>query len=65
MFCKKCGRQLEDNATFCTSCGWKTDNWQRNVKQGKEMHTAIIVASILLLAVLIIFITHILNLVTI
>ncbi len=25
MFCKNCGTQLKDGATFCTECGWKVD----------------------------------------
>lgn len=62
MKCEKCGRQLEENATFCTSCGWKTASWQHNVKRGKGMHIAVIIASILLLAVLIIIFNHILKL---
>ncbi len=26
MFCKNCGRQLMDGASFCTECGWKVGN---------------------------------------
>ena len=26
MFCKKCGRQLDDNALFCSNCGEKCDS---------------------------------------
>lgn len=65
MQCEKCGQQLADDATFCTSCGWKTASWQHKVKRGKEMHTAIIVASILLLAIITIIFIHVLKLTTI
>ena len=53
MQCDNCGRQLADGATFCTSCGWKTDNWHREVKHNKSMHMSLIIALILSLAVLI------------
>lgn len=26
MFCRNCGRQLMDGASFCTECGWKVGN---------------------------------------
>ena len=63
MQCKKCGRQLADNATFCASCGWKTANWKREVKSAKTMSAGAIVASILLIAVFTILFIHILNLI--
>lgn len=62
MQCKKCGQQLADNATLCTSCGWKTANWQHEVKRAKTIHIGVIVASALLLAALIIIFIRILNL---
>ena len=65
MDCKKCGRQLADNATLCTSCGWKTANWKHEVDRAKVMHIGVIVASALLFAALIIIFIHILNLTTI
>lgn len=36
MQCEKCGKQLSDNASFCTSCGWKTDKWRREVEKAKS-----------------------------
>lgn len=62
MQCEKCGRPLADNATFCTSCGWKTPNWKREVKSTKTMHIGAIVASALLIAVLVFLFIHILKL---
>lgn len=62
MKCEKCGRQLAENATLCTSCGWKTPSWQHEVKRTKKMHIGAVVALILLLATLIILLTCILNL---
>lgn len=35
MKCENCGKKLMDNATFCTSCGWKTDKWKDEVKKSK------------------------------
>ena len=46
MRCGKCGRELAEEATFCTSCGWKTDKWKKEVKQSKatqNINTAILV----------------------
>lgn len=39
MRCEKCGRDLAEDATFCTSCGWKTDKWKKEVKQCKKVQT--------------------------
>ena len=30
MYCKNCGRFIEDTATYCTNCGMKLDNSQNN-----------------------------------
>ena len=27
MYCKRCGQQLDDNATYCTNCGAFTENY--------------------------------------
>jgi uncharacterized membrane protein YvbJ len=37
-FCKNCGQQMDDNATFCASCGTPVDtaaqqNFQQNYQQ--------------------------------
>lgn len=53
MQCEKCGKQLMDDATLCTSCGWKTKNWQHKVKRGKEMHAGLIAATVLFLGLLV------------
>lgn len=64
MQCEKCGNLLADDATFCTACGWKTSNWHRKVKSGKEKHIVLIVSLVFLLAVLIVLFVNILNLTT-
>lgn len=35
MFCPKCGKELSDSATICTSCGWKTERWKESVKKSR------------------------------
>lgn len=40
MQCEKCGRQLADDATFCTSCGWKTDKWEKEAKKSKTLQNS-------------------------
>lgn len=37
MRCEKCGRELAEDATFCTSCGWKTDKWKKEIKQSRTI----------------------------
>lgn len=52
MQCEKCGKQLMDNASFCTSCGWKTDRWRNEVRKTKSDQQAnILVISICAIAV--------------
>lgn len=31
MFCKKCGKKLEENTRFCPGCGTKTEEEEKNV----------------------------------
>ena len=55
MQCEKCGKQLAEDATFCTSCGWKTDRWKKEVKQSKatqNSNTAILVIGSIAAAIL-------------
>lgn len=33
MFCNKCGQEIPENATFCTTCGNKIEQPQQNVNQ--------------------------------
>lgn len=35
MYCEKCGKQIDDNATICTGCGCKVVN---NDKSDKEIN---------------------------
>ena len=35
MFCKKCGREINDNAKFCPYCGQSTNEEVYNVKEQK------------------------------
>lgn len=28
MYCKNCGKPIDDNASFCSSCGTRTDGYQ-------------------------------------
>lgn len=38
MICEKCGKELSDDASLCTSCGWKSRKWTNGVKDGKTNH---------------------------
>jgi uncharacterized membrane protein YvbJ len=33
MTCKKCGKPMPDTARFCTSCGWKTSEWNEEARK--------------------------------
>ncbi len=59
MICGNCGKQLPDNATLCTSCGWKTETWTQAVKktrnQSKSTVVGLSVIGVILVAVLLIF----------
>ena len=46
MFCQKCGNELPDSATLCTSCGWKSQNWEIQKQKGKARHSSIVTACI-------------------
>ena len=36
MYCKKCGRQMDDTAVFCPGCGAPTDNYVAPKAEKKE-----------------------------
>lgn len=59
MNCGNCGKELPDNATLCTSCGWKTEEWMQTVKktrnQSKSTVVGLSVISVILVAVLLVF----------
>lgn len=54
MNCPKCGKEISENATLCTSCGWKSQKWEINKQQGKLQHGAL-VAAIITIVILSIF----------
>lgn len=59
MICEKCGKELPDTAGLCTSCGWKTKNWQAEKQKAAMENNAVITALIacaVLVAVCFIFI---------
>ena len=35
MYCKNCGKLLDDNAVICPSCGVATDNFYKNAPAGR------------------------------
>lgn len=63
MQCEKCGRQLAEDATFCSSCGWKTDKWKKEVNQSKTIQRTniaiLIVGSIPVAILFILFLVNI------
>lgn len=56
MQCEKCGKHLMDNASFCTSCGWKTDKWHREARKTKSDQQANILVTIICVIVAALFI---------
>ena len=54
MICEKCGKELPNNATLCTSCGWKTNKWEVQKKGGAIQNNAriAVVVSCAVIAVL-------------
>lgn len=63
MECKNCGKQLLDDATFCTSCGWKTEKWNDEVNKSKNIHLGniliVTVGSIVFILMLFLFLINI------
>lgn len=55
MFCEKCGKELMDDATLCSSCGWKTPKWHKEVKESKINHKANIAGMIVGIIVVFLF----------
>ena len=62
MNCSSCGRILPDNATFCTSCGWKTDNWTKEAKRSRSIHLSAVASVVIgVLALVFLCIVFLLN----
>ena len=41
MYCKKCGKEINDNAVICPSCGYATDKYeQKNFKNESDSSSA-------------------------
>lgn len=41
MYCKKCGKEIDDNAVICPSCGCATDKYeQKNFKNESDSSSA-------------------------
>lgn len=53
MICPKCGKDLLETATLCTTCGWKSQKWEQKKQQGKAEHNALIYALIGIVAIII------------
>lgn len=47
MQCDNCGKTLPDSASFCTSCGWKTENWTKSAKKSRSICNSAILAVII------------------
>ncbi len=57
MYCQNCGKELADIATFCTSCGWKTEAWNSFIEKEKKKRSRLWVTLLgLLLVYLLVFI---------
>lgn len=56
MFCKKCGKQLENEATFCGNCGTKVANDKEEVKEDKKRWNKLKKVSIITVLILILVI---------
>ncbi len=48
MFCKKCGKELDDEAIFCPNCGVATDNY-KNSTQPISSSTKLTLAKVFIL----------------
>ena len=38
MYCKKCGKEIDDNAVICPSCGCATENFEKKNVIKKRIH---------------------------
>ena len=55
MECKQCGNNLAETATMCTKCGWKTENWKKQAKKAKDIHTTNWLAILYMIGLIIFF----------
>lgn len=46
MFCKKCGKEIDDSAVICPNCGCATDNYAERKVVKKEKGSGLVVWSI-------------------
>ena len=53
MVCPKCGKELLETATLCTTCGWKSQKWENSKEQGKYQHKALVSALVGIVVVII------------
>lgn len=51
MECPKCGKTMPDDATLCTSCGWKSEKWHAGEKDAKTANVVLAVALVTIAAV--------------
>lgn len=61
MVCQKCGKEIMENATFCTGCGWKTPNRKAQEKKSRMVHNGGKAAAVLAVIFAIIYILMIIN----
>ena len=47
MFCKNCGKEVNDNAVICPNCGVPTDNYNRSASAPEQKNTLALVGFIL------------------
>ncbi|WP_294771910.1 zinc ribbon domain-containing protein [uncultured Eubacterium sp.] len=40
MFCSKCGKEINDDALICQSCGCATENYSKNEKENTVKYNA-------------------------
>ena len=47
MFCKFCGKEVNDNAVICPNCGVATDNYNKSVAAPEQKNTMALIGFIL------------------
>ena len=47
MYCKNCGKEVNDNAVICPNCGVGTDNYNKSVNVPEQKNTLALVGFIL------------------
>lgn len=53
MICPKCGKEISETATLCTSCGWKSKKWEESKQEAKNQHSTLVFALVSIVAVII------------